>query len=776
MSYRAHSSNGTMLDAVRASLDLTAKGGDGIAPPAAVLWTDPDGQWRPALKQLQASIAHLYVLGTYDPSERIGPVIWLRCIIERTIADLSPPSGVVPILYLPNVSLQLLRAAGDCPREFAPLIELQYRGAVWRQKNGRDWTIEAFVTSEHGTGLEVASDLRTKEAMMRSLPVLISEPIKQLQGRKLYANDFDGLSVEDPVRDLLTWMNDPAVFREASDDTKWSSFRSVCKSKFAFDPEHDSSTVVASGFINADDRLEEVWRRFSEMPSLFPGVCNALSHAVPRDLLARQDRNPAINDRDETDLRTALATASGKPHHDACAEVLALEKQHGVRRSWVWAGLGRSTLAMALKPLAELAKLAAKPISGTGLAEMVDVYADRGWQTDRAALDAMLEARKPADVALVGKVVRALYEHWLEQTARNFQGHVRGNDANFRALVKPVGADKDTCVLFADGLRFDVGGRLQEILEARGAKVKMGHRVAPVPTVTSTGKPWASPVHGLLQGPEVTDDFSPVFSDSGQPYSADRLRKAMVSQGIDVIDDDQITIASSTAKGGWFEGQSIDDLGHKLNVEIVGWIDKEIEAIADQVFSLLNAGWVRVRVVTDHGWLLLPGELPKVDLPPSLVVKKGSRAAAAKGPYTGELPTYLWHWNPQIVVVSPPGIGVFYAAEYAHGGVTLQECVVPDLTVELGHRDHSAQIVKAEWARLRCRVTVKTDAKGLVVDLRLKRNDIRSIASEAKIVPEDGEVSLLVEDDGYVGAGAVLVVLDPSGKVLHHFATTVGDA
>ena len=44
-----------------------------------------------------------------------------------------------------------------------------------------------------------------------------------------------------------------------------------------------------------------------------------------------------------------------------------------------------------------------------------------------------------------------------------------------------------------------------------------------------------------------------------------------------------------------------------------------------------------------------------------------------------------WHWNPVLRIASPPGIGAFVAnTEYAHGGVSLQECVIPELIVERG--------------------------------------------------------------------------------------------
>ena len=48
---------------------------------------------------------------------------------------------------------------------------------------------------------------------MRALPVLATEPIGPLRGRRLDADDFDRLSVGDPVRDLLGWMSEPEAFQ-----------------------------------------------------------------------------------------------------------------------------------------------------------------------------------------------------------------------------------------------------------------------------------------------------------------------------------------------------------------------------------------------------------------------------------------------------------------------------------------------------------------------------------------------------------------------------------
>lgn len=194
----------TLVDALEASLAVALRAPDGVAPAAALLWTDADGQWAPLIPTLQKALPHLYVLGPYAPEERRGPVIWLRCIIERTLPEVSPPESIVPILYLPKVGRQDLRASGDCPAHLQPLIELQYRGAVWHQRNGRDWTVDAFLTSDDALGLDIARDGRTRDAMLRSLILLATEPVASLRGRRLEAEDFDRLAIGDPVRDLLT--------------------------------------------------------------------------------------------------------------------------------------------------------------------------------------------------------------------------------------------------------------------------------------------------------------------------------------------------------------------------------------------------------------------------------------------------------------------------------------------------------------------------------------------------------------------------------------------
>ena len=110
------------------------------------------------------------------------------------------------------------------------------------------------------------------------------------------------------------------------------------------------------------------------------------------------------------------------------------------------------------------------------------------------------------------------------------------------------------------------------------------------------------------------------------------------------------------------------------------------------------------------------------------------------------------------------------------GGVSAQECVIPDLVIERGQEVISATIAEVTWRGMRCRVAVRTSTPGLTVDLRLNwKQAASSIASSAKELASNGEASLAVSDDKHEGAAASVVVCDATGRVLDYKATTVGE-
>jgi hypothetical protein len=147
---------------------------------------------------------------------------------------------------------------------------------------------------------------------------------------------------------------------------------------------------------------------------------------------------------------------------------------------------------------------------------------------------------------------------------------------------------------------------------------------------------------------------------------------------------------------------------------------------------------------------------------------------------TVELPTFSWFWADDVLVASPPGIDCFKAGEeYNHGGLSLQECVVPQIVIRPGGAATvSAKIESFRWVGLRCRIKVSGDFDGCSVDLRDKAADPGSSISEAiKTVSKDGTVSLVVKAiyDAREGTATTLVLLDQAGNVIGKSPVTVGE-
>jgi len=235
--------------------------------PACILWTDGDRQWEPVVRRLQLEIPELLQLGDYQPDNRKGPAIWLRCVIVGLVDAVPLTSGRTPILYLPGVSRQDLRAVESCPDPLKPLAELQYRGVIWSQVNAKDWTILAFLKSNQGgLGLDVAQDTDTKRAMQLALYRLLDQDLTTLRGNHLNSVFFNTIVTGDPVRDLLMWLDQGDAFRLSRDENAWRGFVEICKSQIGFNPENDGPLKAAGLLAARKGPWENVWSRFREAP------------------------------------------------------------------------------------------------------------------------------------------------------------------------------------------------------------------------------------------------------------------------------------------------------------------------------------------------------------------------------------------------------------------------------------------------------------------------------------------------------------------------------
>ncbi|NJM00535.1 MAG: BREX-1 system phosphatase PglZ type B, partial [Synechococcaceae cyanobacterium SM2_3_2] len=395
-------------------------------PPAAVIWPDKEKQWVHLAPLLRASLPHFLTLGDYDPDHRTGPAIWIKCMLAHTLPEADWPKTTIPILYLPGVSRQDLRAVDACPKPLQPLAELQYRGIFWSQQNGRDWTVFAFLKSKDSLGLDVAQDNNTLTAMLGSLYQLADTPITELRGHRLEAENFHALLNPDPVRSLLQWLNDPQGCQSQWDPNQWNSFCSICKTSYTFDPQTDGEIVAGEKLGSRQSNWANVWDRFAEAPNRYPGIPELLRRSKPDapDIFTLSSW-PQENETQEENLRKDLTQLSNAPQSQAIQQIHQLESQHSQRRQSIWAALGQSPLANAMQHLATLAQGVVTNLGGSTPTQMAEQYTSQGWKIDAAVLQALSSVDRSEDTAAVASAIRSLYLPWLENAAHHLQSLVK---------------------------------------------------------------------------------------------------------------------------------------------------------------------------------------------------------------------------------------------------------------------------------------------------------------------------------------------------------------
>ena len=753
------------------------------APPAAVLWPDKERQWEAALPSLKQLLPGLLELGAFEPASRSGPAVWLKCAIAGVLPEIQFQG--MPIVYLPGVSRAELRAIESCPRDLQPLAELQYRGVFWSQVNTKDWTVSAFLSSKNGgLGLDVAQDKATQEALAQVLSagVLLDRPLDELKGRQINAEWLLSLLAPNPTRDLLVWMNAPHATQKEWAGVRWEVFSKRAKSDFGFDPVSDGALVAAEKLARREGKWAAVAELYRDSYTSFPEVLTLLRTVQPPQLGLFPDMDPhgplagypQANEQGEASLRYALSACAAMDAAQARTAIATAEKEHGARRGWLWSRMGQSPLAQALEHLARLAELSAAAPIGATPAELAASYQQSGWHVDEAATQAMGAVHSKADTDAVGAAVRAIYLPWLEEAAKRLQDAVKkvGGMPALQA-ASDAAPDSGTCTVFVDGLRYDVAQRLRAKLDGLGTTM-LAARWTSMPSVTASGKAWCSPVAGLVSGTADDVEFEPRVAADGKPLSGHNFRRLLTDNGVQPLEKHETGDPSGRA---WTESGDLDHYGHEHGVRLARDVDAQLATVVERVQELRDAGWRRVRIVTDHGWLLVPGGLPKTELPKHQAETRWGRCAVLKDTAHGTPLTFGWDWCRDVQVAYAPGVSSFIAgADYAHGGLSLQECLVPVLHLVVAAPAAAAQVtIKAvTWKGLRCVVEVDGASAGLTVDVRTKPA-LAASSLVASVKPlEAGKASVAVADDDNMGAAAVVVILGADGQVLQKQATTVG--
>jgi hypothetical protein len=249
-------------------------------------------------------------------------------------------------------------------------------------------------------------------------------------------------------------------------------------------------------------------------------------------------------------------------------------------------------------------------------------------------------------------------------------------------------------VVFVDALRYELAQELLEALEAEGAgdQQTLSAQLAVAPTVTAMGMAALLP-GGDRRHVDYDGGWNIAIDDSGnlrdkstrqrwlkrhrpgaQFYNLDEL----VNTPTDQIPPADVYFVFDT---------TLDAVGE--NASKLAWnaFGALLQSVKKGVHKLLALGVDRVHVVTDHGFLLLDevGEHDKVsvrDVP--ALARKSRYVVGHRLGYTNQLSFPVPH-SEDLEAWFPRGIGCFRTPgpyNYVHGGLSLQELVVPHLQIE----------------------------------------------------------------------------------------------
>jgi hypothetical protein len=732
-----------------------------LARPSVILWTDGERHWEKVAAIIAQSRPGFFALGESDANEFTGPSTWIRYQLGKWDGE------EIPVVYLPGIHRHQFRGAAGFPELAVHLFALQFQGQFCGQINGKDWTPTALLSSEDGgIGLKVAQDKATKEALATQLSAVLKTQVKELRGRHLEASDFHDLSAGDPVRSLFEWMSEPTGYVQHSSAGEWAAFVSYAKKELGFDPLKDGLLVAAEKLTSGEGKWEKIWSRYEEAATSFPAVRRVLDMIQPSDLFSSNNlRIPANNMRLENELRAGLHGLATMPESQARKALSELVTKHESRLKSIWVKLDEAPLLLATQHLGKMLHAMQSGFVGMDCAQLADSYLSHGWIVDAEARKAWSIARKPEDSAAVSAALKTTYQPWLEELAERVQSHAATYPTKGPEQATQYQATPGTVILFVDGFRADVAKEFISQLESVGITTSTKSLWSALPTVTATAKHAWNPLAGLLSGNVASENYDPTVQSTDKLCRTAEFRKLISELGFVWFDRSQ---TGDPSGAGWTEIGSFDRYGHDQGAKLAWRIQEEIETVLQRVQELMAAGWKSIRVVTDHGWLWMPGNLPKADLPSHLTVSKWGRCARPTQGAQHNFREVSWFWGNEHPIVLSPGICVFQnGVEYAHGGLTLQEALTLQIEITASAHQQGDQIAitATKWVGLRLRVELSLADPGLRADIRRKAADASSSVLSAddpnknKGPDADGKLSLFIEDDSLSGEAAILVIL-----------------
>jgi hypothetical protein len=703
-----------------------------------VVWYDERGEFQPFVDEVRGGpravsepVLVTVAGGKTRLAEYAGSMFELRAVVESHIGEDTPSSVVV---YVPGIARD---------RHASVLMELEKAGTTWEpqlKQLAKNVLLKKYTLGVVDEMLPFDRKV-TYEDLARAVdgnagsepPSILRSIFHDASGNDgllamWLANDLRDAEIEskDATRELTKLVR-ALVGLELSPDALLPKLRAVTTryvlaNEFRLDLSCDAPKSM-DGVPKPHSKTDEAAvRDVARLVRLgFPEAYTALADRVEEELsLKSADLPPdalgaieTFRFEEQALLRHAATLTSNSKFSEALE--LVTEREHCF---WLDRDLSRKSQWEAARRMAELGSIAVEvrmSVSKTsgGAAAWLNAYVSKdGWfRLDQAQrrLEAWVANLDDEPEERPLGVVRRAYEDACYAMADGFTkalikaGWTVPGSLHQTRVWSEIVADKPKPVAYflVDAMRFEMGVELAERLP-KSSEVSVRAAIGALPSITPIGMaalmPGASASFSVV---EHDDKLTACIEASYLPDLASRKKfaAARVPKLVDLTLDELLSLQpSKLAKklGGsqvvMIRSQEIDHAGETgFTFQARQVMDTVIDNLARAIRKLASAGIEHVVVSADHGHLFFAhdrDESMRTDAPGGDTVELHRRCWIGRGGATPagcvRVPASALGYASDLDFVFPTGAGVFKAGgdlAFHHGGTSLQEMVVPVLTV-----------------------------------------------------------------------------------------------
>ena len=335
-------------------------------------------------------------------------------------------------------------------------------------------------------------------------------------------------------------------------------------------------------------------------------------------------------------------------------------------------------------------------------------YTRDGWRADAAGEDLFREVTDlPGALVTVRARLQRAFLRWLDSVNGAFSETLAQAGTKLelphageiiRERIEQASARNPVAVLVLDACRYELGQRLAALLNEGepATRAEVAAAVAPLPSITALGMAFALPGSAAQIAVKIesgswvvtAEGFPGNLSQAAQRREWLRLRYKLKDRATLSVDDvlSQTSDPLSAKVLGrlvFVFGDELDSDGHEGRLKITG-SGYHLDRYAKVIRKLRSAGYPRIFVVTDHGFFHWRPDKDEVEQKPEgdllwvsrrAVVGQGLRSTSDLNlPVTGSA----------LECMVPRSVNAFQTyggLGYFHGGATIQELVIPVVTV-----------------------------------------------------------------------------------------------